>query len=877
MGNYKDDGSGATQSISTADKVDISKLDKTAVETAVGSLDLTYDGTEQSVTFSHLYYDASGAAIVTTKSASEPELVLNTDYKIVYNGNRTDAGTRSFSIVGIGNYTGEIAFDYTIGQIEFAGDDGAVALDIDWEKYNAGDKVGSVIITDTANQDTDGNDLVLKAGTDYKDVEVTEKVATDKDGYQDKQISVSVLIKDGNYLCTESGNIKEFGEETGDDDANEYVEQKALKPSIITVASGSAYADGEQQKPKITIKGAGASGADLELTASNSDFVITYGANNTAGTEAGTVTVKGLTNYTGTVTVKFDIAAKALQQGWLVFDQSEYEKDNYSKTAVRVFDGTKELSLGTDFDVTIVKPIEGTTTTDPQVYYAVVGKNNYSGSVYKTFVVTQEADKTTFTANKNITVAVNPASVVFDGTDQKPTVTVTLKGAADTVLKEDIDYEIAWPEDVQSAGPVAFEIKGKGAYTGSTSASFEITKKALGGDTKVTVDRESYNIDTNTANVTVVDDGRTLDESEYSVAFGKEEGTDGKLIVTPVVTGKKNYSGSVTAEDAAFTVNAKVSIATVTVNAPDVVYNGEAQEAVTLTDGDTTLVKGTDYTIEFNTDTTNVGTVVATVTGKGAYSGTRNVTYKITAASINKVTLASSSVTYTGKAQNVAVKSVTDVNGNTVDSDNYTVSYSDDKVNVGTVTVTVTGKGNYTGSKKATYKIKAQSIKDANVKGVPTTAKTYTGKAIKPSITVTVGKKTLSTDDYTVKYSNNKEPGKATITIKGQGNYSGTITKTFKIALAKTTVKTAKSSKAKKATITWSKVTGADGYEVYQATSKSGKYTKVTTIKKGSTVSYTKSSLKSGKTYYYKVRAYRNVDGKKVYGSYSAVKSVKVK
>jgi hypothetical protein len=421
---------------------------------------------------------------------------------------------------------------------------------------------------------------------------------------------------------------------------------------------------------------------------------------------------------------------------------------------------------------------------------------------------------------------------------------------------------------------VNFEITGKGVYTGSTTASFEITKKPLGDDIEITVDQNSYDIDTNTADVVVKDGDRTLDESEYTVVFDTEK-KDGEISVTPIITGKKNYSGSVTGT--AFTAIDKIDIATVTVSAPDVVYNGEAQEAVTLTDGDTTLVKGTDYTIEFNTDTTNVGTVVATVTGKGAYSGTRNVTYKITAASINKVTLVSSSVTYTGKAQNVAVKSVTDVNGNTVDSDNYTVSYSDDKVNVGTVTVTVTGKGNYTGSKKATYKIKAQSIKDATVKGVPTTAKTYTGKAIKPSITVTVGKKTLSTDDYKVTYSNNKEPGKATITIKGQGNYSGTITKTFKIALAKTTVKTAKSSKAKKATITWSKVTGADGYEVYQATSKSGTYSKVTTIKKGSTVSYTKSSLKSGKTYYYKVRAYRNVNGKKVYGSYSAVKSVKVK
>ena len=81
----------------------------------------------------------------------------------------------------------------------------------------------------------------------------------------------------------------------------------------------------------------------------------------------------------------------------------------------------------------------------------------------------------------------------------------------------------------------------------------------------------------------------------------------------------------------------------------------------------------------------------------------------------------------------------------------------------------------------------------------------------------------------------------------------------------------------KQATIKWKKISSASGYVVYRATSKSGKYTAVSTLKKGSTVSYTNKKLASKKTYYYKVRAYRTVNGKKVYSSYSKVKSVKVK
>lgn len=96
-----------------------------------------------------------------------------------------------------------------------------------------------------------------------------------------------------------------------------------------------------------------------------------------------------------------------------------------------------------------------------------------------------------------------------------------------------------------------------------------------------------------------------------------------------------------------------------------------------------------------------------------------------------------------------------------------------------------------------------------------------------------------------------------------------------KPSLKTTTVKLTAGSK--KATIKWSKVSGANGYEVYRATSKSGKYSKIKTITKNSTVSYVNSRLTKNKTYYYKVRSYRTVNGKKVYSSYSSVKSVKVK
>ena len=77
-----------------------------------------------------------------------------------------------------------------------------------------------------------------------------------------------------------------------------------------------------------------------------------------------------------------------------------------------------------------------------------------------------------------------------------------------------------------------------------------------------------------------------------------------------------------------------------------------------------------------------------------------------------------------------------------------------------------------------------------------------------------------------------------------------------------------------KAVVNLSKVNYAEGYKIYMATSKNGAYKYVG---KTSKLKFTKKSLKKGKTYYFKVRAYKTLGGKNIYGAYSSVKKVKVK
>ena len=110
----------------------------------------------------------------------------------------------------------------------------------------------------------------------------------------------------------------------------------------------------------------------------------------------------------------------------------------------------------------------------------------------------------------------------------------------------------------------------------------------------------------------------------------------------------------------------------------------------------------------------------------------------------------------------------------------YFLSYANN-TNVGTATITIKGAGNYTGTVTKTFAITLRSVSDAKVTGVAN--QTFTGSPLMPKPTVKVGATTLREGtDYTLTYANNINVGTATITIKGTGNYTDTITTTFTIS-----------------------------------------------------------------------------------------------
>ena len=177
-----------------------------------------------------------------------------------------------------------------------------------------------------------------------------------------------------------------------------------------------------------------------------------------------------------------------------------------------------------------------------------------------------------------------------------------------------------------------------------------------------------------------------------------------------------------------------------------------------------------------------------------------------------------------------------------------------------------------------TAEIPALGAKDISGAKVTVASKvTFTGTSRKPAVTVMLsGKELVKNTDYTVKYSNNKAIGKATVTITGKGKYTGVIKKTFKIVPTKQVI-TSVTAKTKAFAVKWTKDLNVDGYQIKYSTKSDFSGGKSVYVKKNTTVSKTFTGLTAKKTYYVKVRSYKTVNGTKYYSSWSSAKKVKTK
>lgn len=358
----------------------------------------------------------------------------------------------------------------------------------------------------------------------------------------------------------------------------------------------------------------------------------------------------------------------------------------------------------------------------------------------------------------------------YTGKAQTQSITVKYRNKT---LKNGKDYTVSYQNNI-NAGTAYVIIKGEGSYSGTVKRSFTIKPAIIYKQCTFYKIASQYYTGSQIKPVPKIKNGTTTlkNRTDFTLTY---QNNVNKGTAKVYIKGKGNYSGSCSLT---FSITAR-PVSTLKITVPSVTYNGKAQKpAVTVKYNNYKFKNGTDYTLSYKNNT-KIGTATVTVKGKGKLSGTRSVTFKINAKPIkNAVITYNNSLTYNGSTLSPAV-TVKYGNATLKKNTDYTVAYSNN-VNAGTGTITITGKGIYGGSVKKTFTIKKLGISATAVSG--TGNKVYTGSVIKPVPAVKVGGRTLKNGtDFTVSYKNNTEPGTATLSVTGKGNYSGSVSKTFKI------------------------------------------------------------------------------------------------
>lgn len=295
-------------------------------------------------------------------------------------------------------------------------------------------------------------------------------------------------------------------------------------------------------------------------------------------------------------------------------------------------------------------------------------------------------------------------------------------------------------------------------------------------------DRYVYDGSSKKPAITVTYKGQDLiQNTDYTVTYTNDTNA-GNAVAT--VTGKGIFAGSKKLNyiiEAIDIGSYKLEIQLDSYNYDATEKKPEVKVVISEIAGKKYYLNASSYTVKYENNK-NVGTANVTVTGAGSYSGELKGTFKILPRDIAGATVTTSqkSYGYTGKEikPEVAV-TLSDGTGLIFGTD-YTVSY-EDNTDIGTATVNVTGRGNYTGKAKGSFGIGAD-IKDAEIV-LSKEQYIYSGRRNTPKATVVFAGKTLIENvDYTISYEDCIDAGTARVVVSGEGDYGGTAEKTFEIA-----------------------------------------------------------------------------------------------
>ena len=670
-----------------------------------------------------------------TDTKTDKVLVEGTDYELSYSKDVINAGTVTVTVKGIGNYKGNFEVTYEITKRNVTLTSGSASKVYD----------KTALTKDEVTVSGDG--FAKDEGATYKVTGSRTKVGTSKNTF-------TYELKSNTTASNYNIEVK-FGE-------LKVTAQDGEVVVTITGRSDTVEYDGNEKS---------VSGYDVSITEGSKYTTDDFTFNGTAeakGTEAGTYSMG------------------------LNADQFTNTNDNYTQVTFIVNDGTLTInpkSINPDDEkngITVTNPINSTydgnehinglTVTDSKLNTTLVENTDYSltysgdlinvGTVTITIKgignYTGEFTKTYQILPREYTVTTNTDSKVYDGTAltaggtvnnlvDGETVNLTMTGSQTDVGTSDNTYELNWTGSAKESN-----------YTHGKDSigTLTVTKQSIAPDPEhpetykeVTITSPSDEVYDGKEHkwiptVTDKEENELVAKTDYEVTYSTTDFTNVTGTITVTITGIGNYTGKATRT---YSITPKTY--TVTTESDSKVYDGTALTAGGKVSG---IVKGETVDFTITGSQTSVGTSDNTYelnwTGSAKESN-----YKHGKDSIGTLTVKAKSIVpdgpdtsdekktgitvsdpsdskYDGKEhREVLTVQDTKTNDELVAEKDYSVTYSDDLVNAGTVTITIEGIGNYTGSFTKTYEITKRSVTLTSA----TASKTYDGQALtSTSITV---------------------------------------------------------------------------------------------------------------------------------------------
>ncbi len=485
-----------------------------------------------------------------------------------------------------------------------------------------------------------------------------------------------------------------------------FAEKGNLETGDVSVAVASRVYNGNLHTPAVTVRYEGTT------LAKGRDYTVVYTDNRNVG--SATATITGVGSYQGTFDAYFAISPKPVTA--VVAADKVYD-GNANATVTATLDtgitgetltvtgltGTfQDANVGTGKTVTIDASraaVNGGAGTDP---------NNYD--------VRYPATATANITPAPIDVTAQGYTGTYDGQSHGITVmvkspmgtTVMYGETADDCTRDRLTYTDA------GTYTVYYQVSKDNYETVTGSATVEIAPKTV-NDPTIVLSPESftYNGSEQVPMVTVKDGNIAIIHKEYEVSFVNNINAGTATVIIRDNTGG-NYIVNGTKTFEILQSSLAADDVTVTLTEEPYTYDGTAKVPTVTVEKNGITVDPNEYTIRYtNTnggdgDHTNAGTVTVTVAARenGNYIGSNSAAFTINPAALPEVTLTAESVTYNGADQQPAVTVPGLIEGTDYDV-RYTRNDTDttDFTNTGEIKITVTGKGNYTGTKEKTYTI----------------------------------------------------------------------------------------------------------------------------------------------------------------------------